>query len=255
MTRTIEKLEATAQLDRAASAVSEALAKAQDASGPHATSGNHQEIATALAACLQNIQTLKTEGLVALASPKNIRTAMSRLREVMTQLQTSGGTFFADDSLRIIARALAVLYPVSTLIEQLSEAGAANLSSRSSAPPVGPDAELRDRRSTFRQTVEVEIGLHADTNFFTGLSEDISAGGLFVSTYDVLPIGTKVNVNFSLPSGRIFSIDGVVRWTRELNELTSEVPPGMGIQFDSLDEEDAAHIHRYMSDFPPMYYE
>ena len=254
MTKTIEKLEAAAQLDRAVAALGEALEKAQGIDTSEQTAPHIERMTEMLAESLRHVYGLKTAGLVSKDSLASIRSAMSRLRSAMTQLQTGGPlSQAAEGALRMTARTLALLYPVFTLIEQLADAR----NSRPSGPPSSPppaDSEHRERRSTLRCIVEVDIGLHADTNFFTGFSADVSAGGLFVSTYDVLPIGTKVNVNFSLPAGPILSINGMVRWVRELNEMTPEVMPGMGIQFENLAAEDAELINRYMSDIPPMFY-
>ena len=51
-------------------------------------------------------------------------------------------------------------------------------------------------------------------------------------------MGAKVNVNFSLHYGPVFSVDGTVRWLREFNEFTPDVVPGMGIQFDNLTDDE-----------------
>jgi uncharacterized protein (TIGR02266 family) len=257
MTKTIEKLEATAQLDRAAAALGDALAKVQDISQVKGSTVRQEEMVESLAKCLQHVFALKSVGLVSKESRDHIRSAMARLRSTLTLLQTITSDDPAmGDTLRMTARSLAVLYPVSMLIEQLSQSE--SMPRRTGTPSSSPAFEggvSRDRRSTLRQSVEVDIGLHSGTNFFTGFSEDISSGGLFLSTYDMLPIGAKVNVNFSLPAGPILSVNGVVRWVRELNEMTPEMMPGMGIQFESLSAEEAELINRYMSDIPPMFYE
>jgi uncharacterized protein (TIGR02266 family) len=111
-----------------------------------------------------------------------------------------------------------------------------------------------DRRSFHRRIVHVDIGIHSDTNFFTGFIQDISNGGLFIATYDVLTIGTELNVNFRLPDGPVLSLDGVVRWVREYNE-TTEVEPGMGIQFENLSPNDSKSINDFILKHPPIFYD
>jgi len=101
----------------------------------------------------------------------------------------------------------------------------------------------------------VEIGFQSETNFFTGFSMDISSGGLFVATYDVPEVGTRVNVNFGLPSGPLMSIDGTVRWVREFNPAAPETTPGMGVQFERLDPADERAINEYIDKHQTMFYD
>jgi uncharacterized protein (TIGR02266 family) len=263
MTKTIEKLEANAQLDRALDTLREGLALTQDL--PLDTkSGAVDNVAAALAKCIQNIFNLKGVGLSDPASPTHIRAAMDHLRKTLSLLQDSHlQSNIAEKTTRTVARCLALLYPVSSLIDQLKAIPRRKDGSippdfvldykKSSFPP--PYATEADRRSAVRQVVEVEIGVHSGTNFFTGFSQDISSGGLFISTYDTLPIGAKVNVNFSLPFGPVFSVDGTVRWLREFNEFTPDVIPGMGVQFESLTDEEIEILNEYIAEIPPLFYE
>jgi uncharacterized protein (TIGR02266 family) len=263
MTKTIEKLEATAQLDRALSALSEGLALTQDRAMDNGDD-SLETIAAALAKCLQNIFNLKSVGLVDPASPTHIRAAMDHLRKTLTLLHDrTSRTRVEEEITKTVARCLALLYPVSMLIDQIKglprqreQAISRNLDvpPRTSAVQPPPDG-IEERRSAIRHVVEVEIGVHSGANFFTGFSLDISSGGLFISTYDTLLIGTKVNVNFSLPYGSIFSIDGTVRWIREFNELIPDVIPGMGVQFDALTEEETEMINDFISETPPIFFE
>jgi uncharacterized protein (TIGR02266 family) len=121
--------------------------------------------------------------------------------------------------------------------------------------PRAPKAAGRERRVAVRREVEVEIGIQSDTNFYTGFSSDISSGGIFVATYDVPTIGTAVNVNFSLPRGPVMSIDGTVRWIRDLSALDPEAIPGMGVEFGALAPEQAAAINAYIAVRQPIFYE
>lgn len=260
MPKTIEKLEARAQLDRTLSALSEGLALAQDLS----LGDNLSSIASSLAKCVQDVFNLKKAGVIHATAPSYIKRAMSHLRKTLSLLQDiHQHNPIVEETTCIVAQCLALLYPVSTLIDQLK--GVPRQENGSIAPdleierressyvPVSPVES--ERRSTMRQVVEVDIGIHSGTNFFTGFSLDISTGGLFVSTYDVLPIGAKVNVNFSLPYGPVLSINGTVRWLREFNEFTPDVMPGMGVQFDSLSDEEIELINDYISESPPLFFE
>jgi uncharacterized protein (TIGR02266 family) len=95
--------------------------------------------------------------------------------------------------------------------------------------------------------------LWSDSHFFSGLSGDISEGGLFLSTYRPLFVGVAVDVEFTLPgTERAIHARGEVRWIREHSE---ELPRGLGIAFEQLSEEDRNEIHAFCRERPALYYE
>jgi uncharacterized protein (TIGR02266 family) len=110
--------------------------------------------------------------------------------------------------------------------------------------------DLHDQRSSPRVALEVELHIASDSHFFSGLSGDISEGGVFVSTYRSLPLGSAVDLDFSLPGcTRRLRARGHVRWVRDAS------PPGVGIAFEELDADDRAVIERFCSTRPPLYYD
>ena len=113
----------------------------------------------------------------------------------------------------------------------------------------GPDSI--ERRRAARYAIEVELGVHSESNFFTGLTQDISEGGLFVATHVPLPVGSAVTVNFTLPASPEISTEGVVVWVR----APVEGKPGMGVRFKQLAPNHEALIHRFIAKRPPLYYD
>ena len=112
---------------------------------------------------------------------------------------------------------------------------------------------VEEHRSSRRVSVEVDIHLASDSHFFSGLSGDISEGGLFFSTYRPLTVGTQVDVEFSLPgTERSVHARGEVRWIRE---HSPDHPRGVGIAFEELSDEDRDAIHAFCNARPPLYYE
>jgi len=128
---------------------------------------------------------------------------------------------------------------------------AASAPSRSVAS--APGAPLEEQRASRRVALEVDIHLASESHFFSGLSGDISEGGLFLSTYRPLPVGTQVDVEFSLPGiERAVHAHGEVRWIREHSADQSR---GVGIAFEGLADEDRDVIHTFCGARPPLYYE
>jgi uncharacterized protein (TIGR02266 family) len=113
--------------------------------------------------------------------------------------------------------------------------------------------EKMEQRASARVSVSVDIHLASESHFFSGLSGDVSEGGLFLSTYRPLPIGSSVEIEFSLPgSDATLHARGEVRWLRE---HSADEPRGVGIAFEELADEDRERIHRFCTMRPPLYYE
>jgi len=117
----------------------------------------------------------------------------------------------------------------------------------------GEEAATRaiDRRAWDRVAIDVEVTLTSDSQFFAGLSGDISEGGLFVQTYAQYEIGRRIFVGFSLPTGDV-KASGVVRWIRP---AANDAPPGVGIAFDPLLDSERVAIDQFCKMRPPLYHD
>jgi uncharacterized protein (TIGR02266 family) len=117
-------------------------------------------------------------------------------------------------------------------------------------------AESSNRRIHDRFTCDVEITLESESTFYQGFTENISAGGLFVATYDVKPLGHVVHLVFSLPNfDRQIELDGEVRWVREYNPMTPDTIPGMGVRFVGISDEEKAAIEEFTAMKEPLFYD
>jgi uncharacterized protein (TIGR02266 family) len=195
---------------------------------------------------LDNLDGANIKNMSAVTTVGNV---MDHLRGALAELQMQAQhSETIEETTRTIAKTLAILYPLSKFEE-----------SRSPSPPALPRASvpqhIQERRLAPRFAIEAEVGFQSDTNFFMGFSEDISTGGLFISTYDIRSIGATLNLNFTLPDGHLISVDGVVRWVREYNETTPDTPPGMGVQFQGLSPEDKEAIEMFIEERPAMFYD
>ncbi len=114
---------------------------------------------------------------------------------------------------------------------------------RGSAPP--------SQRRSPRRSCELELEFTEDTHFYAGLTQDISQGGVFVATYRLLPVGSRLALSFVLPGGTEIRASGEVKWLRE--SACSGERPGMGVAFSELSEDAILAIHRFCSERPPLY--
>ncbi len=122
-------------------------------------------------------------------------------------------------------------------------------------PSHPPQVEGIERREFPRIEASVEVSFESETNFFQGFSEDISDGGLFIATYKLQPVGTVMEVEFTLPTGHIVRTDAEVRWLRDLREDSPDVHPGMGLRFLALLPEDARAIASFTRSRSPLFYD
>ncbi len=103
-----------------------------------------------------------------------------------------------------------------------------------------------------RVRVNVNVGLHTATNFFVGTSLNLSEGGLFVATSAAVPIGTGVDLQFTLPSGSQVALHGVVRWQRAPDDRRPLLTAGLGIQFVEVSAEILAAVRAFVEQREPL---
>lgn len=177
-----------------------------------------------------------------------IRQAMEHLSVTLGLLQDvrteHPGIMVATET---VAKTLAVLHPVAKAQER-----------HSNPPPPQRtsmvDPESHPARKSARVGLEADVGFQSESNFFTGFSEDLSDGGLFVATFNLLKLHSAVTVTFTLPDGHLVVAQGRVAWVREYNEATPDLSPGMGVRFEGLSEADMQSIRSFLRKRAPMFY-
>src|SRR5262249_25746610 len=112
-----------------------------------------------------------------------------------------------------------------------------------------------NRRRAPRYSVDLDVTMSSDHNFYAGFAENISSGGLFVATYVQRPKGDRMEIKLNLPGipEPICAI-GEVRWVRVFPER-SNVPPGLGIRFVELPDVAREAIERFLKDREPLFYD
>jgi uncharacterized protein (TIGR02266 family) len=113
----------------------------------------------------------------------------------------------------------------------------------------------RDARTAERYDVEIKVDLASDHNFYTGLTQNISAGGLFIATHVLRRIGDRITVKFTLPGSRkSLEVETEVRWIRENSALVRvDGATGMGVRFISLSPAASDEIQKFLHDRDSLY--
>jgi uncharacterized protein (TIGR02266 family) len=221
-----------------------------------------------VAAASSALYTAEAEPSTEPASLVLLRRALDELTKALDILHARPSGFEGLDTVAAaVAQALALLYPrvrmserqrkgvvVPGALPSLDRRALVAMADKIDAERDSPQAErVADQRVAGpRVGVQVDVGLLSESNFYAGVAADVSAGGVFVSTPAPFPVGTDVNLYFTLVPGRTLHAEGTVRWTRPGD---SNLPPGMGVAFTRVSEDDQRAIGDYCANRPPFVHE
>ena len=110
------------------------------------------------------------------------------------------------------------------------------------------------QRRALRVPHEVEVTLESDHNFFTGVTSNLSEGGVFIATANPPAIGSEVGFELVL-GGERFLVLGVVRWVRDERAASSGAPAGCGVKWVHLEDGALDAIHRFIGVRETDFYE
>lgn len=98
-------------------------------------------------------------------------------------------------------------------------------------------------RRHLRSPMSCAVSLYSKGTEYKGRSVDISCGGIFIESKDIIPKGSTVELKFRLPNSRVeIEAEGkVVRLVKE----TLNYESGMGIEFDKLSSDGEQEIIAY----------
>lgn len=113
-------------------------------------------------------------------------------------------------------------------------------------PGADASADPTERRADPRIPVETDVTIGGQGRVQTGVSIDVSMGGLFVAAYAPLAVGTRVSLRFRLPTGSVVGA-GTVQWVREARPGRIA---GMGIAFCDMSDEDRETLRRFCGNRP-----
>lgn len=143
------------------------------------------------------------------------------------------------------------LKKLSQLVERVDQ-------KRQERPPEAVEAPADgDGRRHERITLQTTIDFFSASNFYTGIMDNISEGGVFVATFETAEVGSTIKLEFSLPdNGPPVRVEGEVRWYREhQHQGEEEVLPGMGLRFIDLSSDDRARIELFVSRRETIYFD
>lgn len=117
-----------------------------------------------------------------------------------------------------------------------------------------PQADDAHGREHSRFCVDLDVTVGSDHNFYAGFAENLSAGGVFIATHKLKPVGSKIECSINLPDSVQMRALGEVRWIRVFND-TSDTPPGMGVKFIDVSPEAVAAINAFLARRDPLFFD
>jgi uncharacterized protein (TIGR02266 family) len=101
--------------------------------------------------------------------------------------------------------------------------------------------QFRRTDPRYARRIAVEI-IHADATH-PATTRNISLGGMFVETTTLLPLASKIQIRFQVPTQpEPIVVDGEVRW---VEKGQGEEPMGMGIRFQGMRAREVWALNRF----------
>jgi len=161
-------------------------------------------------------------------------------------------------ALEAVTRGMTALHPIAESRKELEQKDK-DLRAKAARPPelpsMTPKAPGEERRAAPRVFLDAEVSFESESNFYTGFTSDLSDGGIFIATYNLRPVGTVIELSFGLPNGHVINAKGIVRWVRDPKDETLDAPPGVGLQFQDLKNEDRQAILDFVKAREPLFYD
>jgi len=104
---------------------------------------------------------------------------------------------------------------------------------------------MEERRKHDRIKKSLDSEVHTDEGMTSSTSQDLSQGGVYISTPDPIKEGSIVELSFGLQGEEPVKLKGIVRWIR--SEEDEEKRAGMGIEFIDVTEVQQVIINKIVS--------
>ena len=111
-----------------------------------------------------------------------------------------------------------------------------------------------EARKFTRYSVDLDVTMGSDHNFYAGFVENVSHGGIFIATHTRKDVGELIDFTVNLPGFDPIRGVGEVRWVRIYSE-SSNVPPGLGLRFRELAPGAVEVIEQFLKARDPLFYD
>lgn len=121
-------------------------------------------------------------------------------------------------------------------------------------PVPKPQPAGAEKRTAPRLELQLEVGMESEHNFYTGLTQDISTGGLFVATDQQRKVGDRLMIAFTVPGVEPITAETEVRWMRD-GRGGPDAPAGLGLRFLRMSPHGKKAITDFLKDRDSLFYD
>jgi uncharacterized protein (TIGR02266 family) len=136
----------------------------------------------------------------------------------------------------------------------VSKAKKAGSAKKTSAKKLVPSAsnvqDALSRRNVQRIPVQLLVDYQANGTYLFDFCRDLGAGGVFIQTESPLPIGSSLDLTFTIPDSKETLITkGEVIWVQDNLKQRKDAFPGMGVQFSQFSDKDRKVLDEFVRRF------
>ena len=91
-----------------------------------------------------------------------------------------------------------------------------------------------EKRKHSRIAKKIKSEVHSEEIMTYSTTQNLSQGGIFITTPEPLQIGTQIELSLNFPDDDPIDVKGIVRWHRD--EVGDDIKAGMGIEFIEIAE-------------------
>ena len=106
------------------------------------------------------------------------------------------------------------------------------------------EAFMQNKRKHERIKKKVKSQVEASDLITYSSTQDLSSGGMFITTPDPASKDSELNISIKLPDGEFLNVKGLVKWTKDEDKEGN--PAGMGIEFIHLTDEDTKKLKKHL---------
>ncbi len=105
-----------------------------------------------------------------------------------------------------------------------------------------------DKRHSKRLDTKLTVKYGDVASFISDYALNISRGGMFITTKEPLKVGTTISIEFDIPDITVpIQVKGRVSWINAPQEIKgTNLIPGMGIEFQSLTDEEQKKLDNFI---------
>ena len=104
-------------------------------------------------------------------------------------------------------------------------------------------------RGSERIPYVVEVEFRTASSFLVAYSMNLSRGGIFLETDHAIDVGAEISLRFAIPGADQVSLKGRVMWRRGEPAAPEQLPRGLGIQFQDMDDTMGSLIDRLVAEY------